>query len=29
MLVVALAKNRTADAERERNFVQRLIEIPH
>jgi glucosamine--fructose-6-phosphate aminotransferase (isomerizing) len=28
MLVVALAKNRTADAERERNLVQRLIEIP-
>jgi glucosamine--fructose-6-phosphate aminotransferase (isomerizing) len=28
MLVIALAKNRTADAERERNLVQRLIEIP-
>jgi glucosamine--fructose-6-phosphate aminotransferase (isomerizing) len=28
MLVVALAKNRTADAERERSLVQRLIEIP-
>jgi glutamine---fructose-6-phosphate transaminase (isomerizing) len=28
LLVVALAKNRTADAERERNLVQRLIEIP-
>ena len=28
MLVVALAKGRTADAERERNLVQRLIEIP-
>jgi len=28
MLVVALAKNRTADAERERNLVQRLIEVP-
>src|SRR6188474_291646 len=28
MLVVALAKNRTADAERERALVQRLIEIP-
>jgi glutamine---fructose-6-phosphate transaminase (isomerizing) len=28
MLVVALAKHRTADAERERNLVQRLIEIP-
>src|SRR5512134_3934660 len=28
MLVIALAKQRTADAERERNLVQRLIEIP-
>jgi glutamine---fructose-6-phosphate transaminase (isomerizing) len=28
MLVVALAKGRTADAERERSLVQRLIEIP-
>jgi glucosamine--fructose-6-phosphate aminotransferase (isomerizing) len=28
MLVVALAKVRAADAERERNLVQRLIEIP-
>jgi glucosamine--fructose-6-phosphate aminotransferase (isomerizing) len=28
MLVIALAKNRTADAERERNLVQRLVEIP-
>jgi len=28
MLVIALAKNRTADAERERALVQRLIEIP-
>jgi len=28
MLVIALAKNRSADAERERNLVQRLIEIP-
>ncbi len=28
MLVIALAKNRTADAERERSLVQRLIEIP-
>ena len=28
MLVIALAKNRAADAERERNLVQRLIEIP-
>ncbi|HTU67183.1 MAG TPA: glutamine--fructose-6-phosphate transaminase (isomerizing) [Steroidobacteraceae bacterium] len=28
MLVVALAKGRTADAERERNLVQRLVEIP-
>jgi len=28
MLVVALAKNRTADAERERSLVQQLIEIP-
>jgi glutamine---fructose-6-phosphate transaminase (isomerizing) len=28
MLVIALAKHRTADAERERNLVQRLIEIP-
>jgi glucosamine--fructose-6-phosphate aminotransferase (isomerizing) len=28
MLVVALAKGRAADAERERNLVQRLIEIP-
>jgi glucosamine--fructose-6-phosphate aminotransferase (isomerizing) len=28
MLIVALAKNRTADAERERSLVQRLIEIP-
>src|SRR5215470_1992092 len=28
MLVVALAKNRTADAERERSLVQRLVEIP-
>jgi glucosamine--fructose-6-phosphate aminotransferase (isomerizing) len=28
MLVIALAKGRTADAERERNLVQRLIEIP-
>jgi len=28
MLVIALAKNRTADAERERTLVQRLIEIP-
>jgi glutamine---fructose-6-phosphate transaminase (isomerizing) len=28
MLIIALAKNRTADAERERSLVQRLIEIP-
>ncbi len=28
MLVIALAKQRTADAERERSLVQRLIEIP-
>ena len=28
MLVIALAKNRTADAERERSLVQRLVEIP-
>ncbi|MBL8201096.1 MAG: glutamine--fructose-6-phosphate transaminase (isomerizing) [Chromatiales bacterium] len=28
MLVIALAKHRTADAERERGLVQRLIEIP-
>jgi len=28
MLVVALAKNRAADAERERSLVQRLVEIP-
>jgi glucosamine--fructose-6-phosphate aminotransferase (isomerizing) len=28
MLVIALAKGRTADAERERTLVQRLIEIP-
>ena len=28
MLVIALAKQRSADAERERNLVQRLIEIP-
>jgi glutamine---fructose-6-phosphate transaminase (isomerizing) len=28
MLVIALAKGRTADAERERNLVQRLVEIP-
>jgi glucosamine--fructose-6-phosphate aminotransferase (isomerizing) len=28
MLVIALAKNRAADAERERNLVQRLVEIP-
>ena len=28
MLVIALAKHRTADAERERSLVQRLIEIP-
>jgi glutamine---fructose-6-phosphate transaminase (isomerizing) len=28
MLVIALAKGRTADAERERSLVQRLIEIP-
>ncbi|MDF3020209.1 MAG: glucosamine--fructose-6-phosphate aminotransferase [Steroidobacteraceae bacterium] len=28
MLVIALAKHHTADAERERNLVQRLIEIP-
>jgi glucosamine--fructose-6-phosphate aminotransferase (isomerizing) len=28
MLVIALARNRTADAERERNLVQRLIEVP-
>jgi glucosamine--fructose-6-phosphate aminotransferase (isomerizing) len=28
MLVIALAKQRTADPERERNLVQRLIEIP-
>jgi glutamine---fructose-6-phosphate transaminase (isomerizing) len=28
MLVIALAKVRTADAERERSLVQRLIEIP-
>ncbi|HET9862500.1 MAG TPA: glutamine--fructose-6-phosphate transaminase (isomerizing) [Steroidobacteraceae bacterium] len=28
MLVIALAKGRSADAERERNLVQRLIEIP-
>jgi len=28
MLVIALAKGRTADPERERNLVQRLIEIP-
>jgi len=28
MLVVALAKNRTADAERERALVHRLVEIP-
>ena len=28
MLVIALAKNRTADAERERTLVQRLVEIP-
>ena len=28
MLVIALAKHRTADAERERALVQRLIEIP-
>jgi glucosamine--fructose-6-phosphate aminotransferase (isomerizing) len=28
MLVIALAKHRTADAERERTLVQRLIEIP-
>src|SRR6476659_6477426 len=28
MLVIALAKNRTADAERERALVQRLVEIP-
>jgi glucosamine--fructose-6-phosphate aminotransferase (isomerizing) len=28
MLVVALAKNRTADAERERVLVHRLVEIP-
>ncbi|MBN8280007.1 MAG: glutamine--fructose-6-phosphate transaminase (isomerizing) [Gammaproteobacteria bacterium] len=28
MLVVALARHRTADAERERGLVQRLIEIP-
>jgi glucosamine--fructose-6-phosphate aminotransferase (isomerizing) len=28
MLVIALAKGRAADAERERNLVQRLIEIP-
>jgi glucosamine--fructose-6-phosphate aminotransferase (isomerizing) len=28
MLVIALAKYHTADAERERNLVQRLIEIP-
>ena len=28
MLVVALAKNRSADAERERTLVQRLVEIP-
>lgn len=28
MLVIALAKNRAADAERERSLVQRLVEIP-
>ena len=28
MLVIALAKNRAVDAERERNLVQRLVEIP-
>src|SRR5688572_9485872 len=28
MLVIALAKHHSADAERERNLVQRLIEIP-
>lgn len=28
MLVIALAKGRAADAERERNLVQRLVEIP-
>jgi glucosamine--fructose-6-phosphate aminotransferase (isomerizing) len=28
MLVIALAKHRTADAERERGLVTRLIEIP-
>jgi glucosamine--fructose-6-phosphate aminotransferase (isomerizing) len=28
MLVIAIAKQRTADAERERGLVQRLIEIP-
>jgi glucosamine--fructose-6-phosphate aminotransferase (isomerizing) len=28
MLVVAIAKHRTADAERERGLVQRLIELP-
>jgi glutamine---fructose-6-phosphate transaminase (isomerizing) len=28
MLVIALAKGRTADAERERSLVQRLVEIP-
>ncbi|MDH5276879.1 MAG: SIS domain-containing protein, partial [Gammaproteobacteria bacterium] len=28
MLVIALARHRTADAERERGLVQRLIEIP-
>jgi glucosamine--fructose-6-phosphate aminotransferase (isomerizing) len=28
MLVIALAKHRTADAERERGLVQRLIEVP-
>jgi len=28
LLVVALAKNRTADAERERRLVQNLVEIP-